>query len=318
MVKGSNYLESLASLESLFFDKTGTLTEGVFEVTALHPNDITDEQLLHLASHVERFSTHPIAQSLREAYEKEADDCSITDVTEKSGYGVSAIINGHNIAVGNTKFMDSLGAKWNACSKVGTIVHVAIDGAYAGHIVISDCIKSDTKEALEQFKQAGVKHLVMLTGDRREVAEKIADDLGITDYQTELLPTDKVNELEKYLAKKSQRTTVGFVGDGINDAPVLARADVGIAMGALGSDVAIEAADVVVMNDQLSKIAKAIKIARKTICVAHENIIFSIGIKVLVLLLASLGMANMWLAIFADVGVAILATLNAMRTMTLT
>lgn len=318
LVKGSNYLESLASLESLLFDKTGTLTEGVFEVTALHPNDITDEQLLHLASHVERFSTHPIAQSLREAYEKEADDCSITDVTEKSGYGVSAIINGHNVAVGNTKFMDSLGAKWKACSKVGTIVHVAIDGAYAGHIVISDCIKSDTKEALEQFKQAGVKHLVMLTGDRRAVAEKIADELGITDYQAELLPTDKVDELEKYLAKKSPRTTVGFVGDGINDAPVLARADVGVAMGGLGSDVAIEAADVVVMNDQLSKIAKAIKIARKTIRIAHENIIFSIGIKVLVLLLASFGMANMWLAIFADVGVTILATLNAMRTMTLT
>ena len=186
------------------------MTEGVFEVTALHPNDITDEQLLHLASHVERFSTHPIAQSLREAYEKEADACSITDVTEKSGYGVSAIINGHSVAVGNTKFMDSLGAKWKACSKVGTIVHVAIDGAYAGHIVISDCIKSDTKEALEQFKQAGVKHLVMLTGDRREVAEKIADELGITDYQAELLPTDKVDELEKYLAKKSPRTTVAL------------------------------------------------------------------------------------------------------------
>lgn len=317
LVKGSNYLESLASLESLLFDKTGTLTEGVFEVTALHPHDIKKEQLLHLASHVERFSTHPIAQSLREAYEKEADDCSITEVIEKSGYGVSASINGHNVSVGNTKFMDSLGVNWKPCDTVGTIVHVAIDEKYAGHIVISDCIKPDTKDALEQFKKAGVKHLVMLTGDRREVAEKIADELNITDYQAELLPTGKVDELEKYLAKKSPRATVGFVGDGINDAPVLARADVGIAMGGLGSDVAIEAADVVVMNDQLSNIAKAIKLARQTIRIAHQNIVFSIGIKVLVLLLASFGLANMWLAIFADVGVTILATLNAMRTMTL-
>ena len=318
LIKGSNYLESLASLETLLFDKTGTLTEGVFEVTALHSDDIKKEHLLHLASHVERFSSHPIAQSLREAYEKEADDCSITDVTEKSGYGISAKVNGHDVAVGNTKFMDSLGAKWKSCHKVGTIVHVAIDGAYAGHIVISDCIKSDTKEALEQLKKAGVKNLVMLTGDRHEVAEKIADDLSMTDYKAELLPADKGSELEGYLAKKSPRATVGFVGDGINDAPVLARADVGIAMGGLGSDVAIEAADVVVMNDRLSKIAQAIKIARQTITIARENIIFSIGIKVLVLILASLGLANMWLAIFADVGVTVLATLNAMRTMKLT
>jgi Cd2+/Zn2+-exporting ATPase len=318
LIKGSNYLESLASLETLLFDKTGTLTEGVFEVTALHSDDIKKEHLLHLASHVERFSSHPIAQSLREAYEKEADDCSITDVTEKSGYGISAKVNGHDVAVGNTKFMDSLGAKWKPCHKVGTIVHVAIDGAYAGHIVISDCIKSDTKEALEQLKKAGVKNLVMLTGDRHEVAEKIADDLSMTDYKAELLPVDKVSELEGYLSKKSPRAAVGFVGDGINDAPVLARADIGIAMGGLGSDVAIEAADVVVMNDHLSKIAQAIKIARQTITIARENIIFSIGIKVLVLILASLGLANMWLAIFADVGVTVLATLNAMRTMKLT
>ena len=318
LIKGSNYLESLASLETLLFDKTGTLTEGVFEVTALHSDDIKKEHLLHLASHVERFSSHPIAQSLREAYEKEADDCSITDVTEKSGYGISAKVNGHDVAVGNTKFMDSLGAKWKPCHKVGTIVHVAIDGAYAGHIVISDCIKSDTKEALEQLKKTGVKNLVMLTGDRHEVAEKIADDLSMTDYKAELLPVDKVTELEGYLSKKSPRATVGFVGDGINDAPVLARADIGIAMGGLGSDVAIEAADVVVMNDHLSKIEQAIKIARQTITIARENIIFSIGIKVLVLILASLGLANMWLAIFADVGVTVLATLNAMRTMKLT
>lgn len=318
LIKGSNYLESLASLETLLFDKTGTLTEGVFEVTALHSDDIKKEHLLHLASHAERFSSHPLAQSLREAYEKEADDCSITDVTEKSGYGISAKVNGHDVAVGNTKFMDSLGAKWKPCHEAGTIVHVAIDGAYAGHIVISDCVKSDTKEALEQLRKAGVRNLVMLTGDRHEVAEKIAGDLSMTDYKAELLPADKVSELEGYLAKKSPRAIVGFVGDGINDAPVLARADVGIAMGGLGSDVAIEAADIVVMNDHLSKIAQAIKIARQTITIARENIIFSIGIKVLVLILASLGLANMWLAIFADVGVTVLATLNAMRTMKLT
>ncbi|SNU09595.1 Cd2+/Zn2+-exporting ATPase [Streptococcus equinus] len=318
LIKGSNYLESLANLETLLLDKTGTLTEGVFEVTALHPNDIKEEHLLHLASHVERFSSHPIAQSLREAYEKEADDCSITDVVEKSGYGITAKVNGHDVAVGNTKFMDSLGADWKTCHKVGTIVHVAIDGKYAGHIVISDCIKSDTKEALEQLRKAGVKNLVMLTGDRHEVAEKVAGELSMTDYKAELLPADKVTELENYLAQKHPRSTVGFVGDGINDAPVLARADVGIAMGGLGSDVAIEAADVVVMNDRLSKIAQAIKIARKTITIARENIVFSIGIKVLVLILASLGLANMWLAIFADVGVTVLATLNAMRTMKLT
>ncbi|MCO4468632.1 heavy metal-transporting E1-E2 ATPase [Streptococcus infantarius subsp. infantarius] len=318
LIKGSNYLESLASLETLLFDKTGTLTEGVFEVTALHSDDIKKEHLLHLASHAERFSSHPLAQSLREAYEKEADDCSITDVTEKSGYGISAKVNGHDVAVGNTKFMDSLGAKWKPCYEAGTIVHVAIDGTYAGHIVISDCVKSDTKEALEQLRKAGVKNLVMLTGDRHEVAEKIAGDLSMTDYKAELLPADKVSELEGNLAKKSPRAIVGFVGDGINDAPVLARADVGIAMGGLGSDVAIEAADIVVMNDRLSKIAQAIKIARQTITIARENIIFSIGIKVLVLILASLGLANMWLAIFADVGVTVLATLNAMRTMKLT
>ncbi|WP_423218311.1 heavy metal translocating P-type ATPase [Streptococcus equinus] len=318
LIKGSNYLESLANLETLLLDKTGTLTEGVFEVTALHPNDIKKEHLLHLASHVERFSSHPIAQSLREAYEKEADDCSITDVVEKSGYGITAKVNGHDVAVGNTKFMDSLGADWKTCHKVGTIIHVAIDGKYAGHIVISDCIKSDTKEALEQLRKAGVKNLVMLTGDRHEVAEKVAGELSMTDYKAELLPADKVTELENYLAQKNLRATVGFVGDGINDAPVLARADVGIAMGGLGSDVAIEAADVVVMNDRLSKIAQAIKIARRTITIARENIVFSIGIKVLVLILASLGLANMWLAIFADVGVTVLATLNAMRTMKLT
>lgn len=318
LIKGSNYLETLASLDTLVFDKTGTLTEGVFEVTALHPKDIKEEELLHLASHVERFSNHPIAQSLRSAYQKEADDCRITDITEKSGYGVSANINGHTVAVGNTKFMDSLGAKWKTCSKVGTVVHVAIDGQYAGHIVISDCIKPDTKSALEQLQSLGIKRLVMLTGDRKEVAEKVAAELGITDYQAELLPTDKVTGLETYLNTAQKRATVGFVGDGINDAPVLARADVGIAMGGLGSDVAIESADVVIMDDKLSKLVKVIAIARRTRRVAHENIVFSIGVKLAVLLLAGFGLANMWLAIFADVGVTVLATLNAMRTMTVT
>lgn len=318
LIKGSNYLETLASLDTLVFDKTGTLTEGVFEVTALHPKDIKEEELLHLASHVERFSNHPIAQSLRSAYQKEADDCRITDITEKSGYGVSANINGHIVAVGNTKFMDSLGAKWKTCSKVGTVVHVAIDGQYAGHIVISDCIKPDTKSALEQLQSLGIKRLVMLTGDRKEVAEKVAAELGITDYQAELLPTDKVTGLETYLNTAQKRATVGFVGDGINDAPVLARADVGIAMGGLGSDVAIESADVVIMDDKLSKLVKVIAIARRTRRVAHENIVFSIGVKLAVLLLTGFGLANMWLAIFADVGVTVLATLNAMRTMTVT
>lgn len=318
LIKGSNYLETLASLDTLVFDKTGTLTEGVFEVTALHPKDIKEEELLHLASHVERFSNHPIAQSLRSAYQKEADDCRITDITEKSGYGVSANINGHIVAVGNTKFMDSLGAKWKTCSKVGTVVHVAIDGQYAGHIVISDCIKPDTKSALEQLQSLGIKRLVMLTGDRKEVAEKVAAELGITDYQAELLPTDKVTGLETYLNTAQKRATVGFVGDGINDAPVLARADVGIAMGGLGSDVAIESADVVIMDDKLSKLVKVIAIARRTRRVAHENIVFSISVKLAVLLLTGFGLANMWLAIFADVGVTVLATLNAMRTMTVT
>lgn len=318
LIKGSNYLETLASLDTLVFDKTGTLTEGVFEVTALHPKDIKEEELLHLASHVERFSNHPIAQSLRSAYQKEADDCRITDITEKSGYGVSANINGHIVAVGNTKFMDSLGAKWKTCSKVGTVVHVAIDGQYAGHIVISDCIKPDTKSALEQLQSLGIKRLVMLTGDRKEVAEKVAAELGITDYQAELLPTDKVTGLETYLNTAQKRATVGFVGDGINDSPVLARADVGIAMGGLGSDVAIESADVVIMDDKLSKLVKVIAIARRTRRVAHENIVFSIGVKLAVLLLTGFGLANMWLAIFADVGVTVLATLNAMRTMTVT
>ena len=318
LVKGSNYLENLASLETLIFDKTGTLTEGIFEVTALHSKTIEKDRLLHLASHVERFSSHPIAQSLRLAYQKEEDDCLITEVAEISGSGITARVNGHRVAVGNSKFMDDLGAEWEPCKKFGTIVHVAIDSTYAGHIVISDRIKKDTQQALRLFQKEGIKNLVMLTGDHEKVAKKIADELTITDYKADLLPADKVAELENYLAHKSFKRTVGFVGDGINDAPVLARSDVGIAMGGLGSDAAIEAADVVVMTDQLTKIAQAIAIAKKTISIAHENAIFSIMVKVLVLVLASFGIANMWLAIFADVGVTILAVLNAMRTLKLT
>lgn len=315
LVKGSNYLESLAHLETLVFDKTGTLTEGIFQVTALHTSQIDEESLLHLASHVERFSSHPIARSLLTAYQKEADDCLISDVVEKAGQGISATVNGKTVSVGNRQFMEQLGARWKACHQVGTIVHVAIDGIYAGHIVISDCIKEDTKEALIQLRQQGVKHLVMLTGDHIEVAQTVADELDLTDYKAELLPADKVSEVEYYLQHKSPKRTVGFVGDGINDAPVLARADVGIAMGGLGSDAAIEAADVVVMDDQLTKIAKAMTVAKKTLHIARENAIFSIAVKVLVLVLASFGLANMWLAIFADVGVTVLAVLNAMRTL---
>lgn len=315
LVKGSNHLENLAHLETLVFDKTGTLTEGVFQVTALHPNGIEEERLLHLASHVERFSSHPIAQSLRAAYKKEADDCLVSDVKELSGYGISATVNGQNVAVGNGKYMDELGVDWRNCHYVGTIVHVALDGVYAGHIVISDRIKSDTKSGLQEIRKRGVKNCIMLTGDHEKVAQSVAEELNLTSFEAELLPADKVKRLEKLMESKSHKKTIGFVGDGINDAPVLARADIGIAMGGLGSDAAIEAADVVVMNDEIGKIAQAITIARKTIRIAHENAIFSISVKVLVLLLASLGIANMWLAIFADVGVTVLAVLNAMRTL---
>lgn len=315
LLKGANHLESLASLETLLFDKTGTLTKGVFEVTALHSTDIPKEQLLHLASHVESFSKHPIAKSLQKAYQKESDNCSITNVTEIAGYGVNAIINGHKVAVGNTKLMESLGVICQSCSHTGTIVHVAIDEKYAGHIVISDVIKSHAKQSLAKLKEVGIKHLVMLTGDRLDIATKTADKLDIEEFHANLLPSDKVSELEKHLAQKKANTTVGFVGDGINDAPVLAKADLGIAMGGMGSDLAIEMADVVIMDDQLSKIADAIKIAHRTLFITHENIIVSIGIKLLVLVLASLGLATMWLGIFADVGTTVLVTLNAMRTL---
>ena len=309
LIKGSNLMDKLAQLQTVVFDKTGTLTEGVFEVTAVHPEVIDQHELLHLAAHVERHSTHPIAMALRNAYPDEQDSCSITDVQETAGHGVTATVNGKKVAVGNSKLMDSLGAAWRPCHHSGTIIHVAIDGEYAGHIVISDRIKADAAEAIQALKAAGVAKTVMLTGDQESVAAAVASTLQVDEFHAQLLPADKVAEVEKLL----QEGTLAFVGDGINDAPVLTRADVGIAMGALGSDAAIEAADVVLMDDKPSKIAAAVQIARRTLRIARENIALAIGIKVLVLLLAVLGLATMWMAVFADVGVTVLAVLNAMR-----
>lgn len=317
LVKGSNYLDALSKLDTAVFDKTGTLTRGVFQVSLLHPHDISENELLHLAAHVERYSNHPIAVSLRQAYAHEADDCSVEQVEEVAGQGVKALVNGKQVCVGNSKMMDAVGAKWHECSQQaqGTVIHVAIDGEYAGHIVISDQLKSDAKTAISGLKAAGVHRTVMLTGDHHAVAEYVAHEVGLDEFHTDLLPQDKVAQVERLLAEKPQGKTLAFVGDGINDAPVLARADVGIAMGALGSDAAIEAADVVLMDDQPSKIATAIRIAKKTIRIANENVRFSIGIKVLVLVLATFGIANMWLAVLADVGVTVLAVLNSMRTL---
>ncbi len=309
LIKGSNLMDKLAQLQTVVFDKTGTLTEGVFEVTAVHPEVIDQHELLHLAAHVERHSTHPIAMALRNAYPDEQDSCSITDVQETAGHGVTATVNGKKVAVGNSKLMDRLGAAWHPCHHSGTIIHVAIDGEYAGHIVISDRIKADAAEAIQALKAAGVAKTVMLTGDQESVAAAVASTLQVDEFHAQLLPADKVAEVEKLL----QEGTLAFVGDGINDAPVLTRADVGIAMGALGSDAAIEAADVVLMDDKPSKIAAAVQIARRTLRIARENIALAIGIKVLVLLLAVLGLATMWMAVFADVGVTVLAVLNAMR-----
>ena len=309
LIKGSNKMDKLAQLKTVVFDKTGTLTEGVFEVTAVHPEVIDQHELLHLAAHVERHSTHPIAMALRNAYPDEQDSCSITDVQETAGHGVTATVNGKKVAVGNSKLMDRLGAAWHPCHHSGTIIHVAIDGEYAGHIVISDRIKADAAEAIQALKAAGVAKTVMLTGDQESVAAAVASTLQVDEFHAQLLPADKVAEVEKLL----QEGTLAFVGDGINDAPVLTRADVGIAMGALGSDAAIEAADVVLMDDKPSKIAAAVQIARRTLRIASENIWLAIGIKVLVLLLAVLGLATMWMAVFADVGVTVLAVLNAMR-----
>ena len=313
LVKGSNYLEALSKLDTVVFDKTGTLTEGVFEVTAVHPEIIEERELLHLAAHVERFSTHPIAASLRQAYPEEADDCTVEDVEEISGKGVRARINGRTVCVGNSSMMDLVGAKWHPCEKTGTIVHVAMDGEYMGHIVISDRIKADSAEAIRALKAAGITRTVMLTGDQNAVGQAVAAELGVDQWYAGLLPADKVTKVEELLAERGRGRTLAFVGDGINDAPVLARADVGIAMGALGSDAAIEAADVVLMDDKPSKVALAVKIARRTLRIARENTWFAIGVKLLVLLLAACGIATMWMAVFADVGVTVLAVLNAMR-----
>ncbi|MGP1526355.1 MAG: heavy metal translocating P-type ATPase [Bacteroidales bacterium] len=313
LVKGANYLELLAKIDTVVLDKTGTLTEGVFDVTAVHPEEITEKQLLHLAAHVERFSTHPIALSLKEAYPDESDGCEVAQVEEFAGLGVKAKVNGDEVLVGNSRFMEERGVDWRPCEKTGTLVHVARNGEYLGHIVISDKVKKDAFAAISDLRSEGVRRLVMLTGDKEEVAAAVAGEVGIEEYHSGLFPTDKVEEVEKMLLRKPENKALVFVGDGINDAPVLARADVGIAMGGLGSDAAIEAADVVIMNDRPSNIAKSIRIARKTLKVATENIVFAIGIKVLVLILASLGFATMWMAVFADVGVTVLATLNAMR-----
>ncbi len=309
LVKGSNLLDKLSQVKTVVFDKTGTLTEGVFEVTAVHPEVIDQNELLHLAAHVERHSTHPIAMALRNAYPNEADDCQVEGIEETAGHGIIATVNGKKVAVGNSKLMEKVGAQWRPCEQSGTIIHIAIDGEYAGHIVISDRIKADAAEGIQALKAAGVNKTVMLTGDQESVAAAVAQTLQVDEYHAQLLPADKVKEVEKLLAQG----TLAFVGDGINDAPVLTRSDIGIAMGALGSDAAIEAADVVLMDDKPSKIATAVRIARRTIRIAKENIGLAIGIKVLVLVLAVLGLATMWMAVFADVGVTVLAVLNAMR-----
>lgn len=317
LIKGGNYMDALAKLSTVVFDKTGTLTRGTFDVEAIHPEKLSEHELLHLAAHVERYSTHPIALALRMAYANEKDNCTVEDIQETAGQGITATVNNQKVSVGNSRLMATLGITIPTCkrctSHTGTIVHVAIDGEYAGHIVISDQLKADAVKAIESLKQLGVSKTVMLSGDKREVVEQVAEQTKVTEYYAELLPTDKVKHVERLIAEKNAGETIAFVGDGINDAPVLARADVGIAMGALGSDAAIEAADVVLMDDKPSKIALAIELSCRTIFIAKENAWFAIGIKVAVLLLATFGMASIGLAVFADVGVMVLAVLNAMR-----
>ena len=318
LVKGSNYLEALTRLGTVVFDKTGTLTEGVFEVTAVHPEIIKENELLHLTAHVERHSTHPVAEALRKAYPEEADDCSVDDIREFAGKGVQATVNGRRVSAGNEKMMEEVGIKVHGCDRcggAGTIVHVAIDSEYVGHILISDRVKSSSSEAVAMLKAVGVEKTVMLTGDSAKVAESVAKTVGVDGYEAGLLPADKISKLETLIDSTEKKKTVAFIGDGINDAPVLARADVGIAMGALGSDAAIEAADVVLMDDDPRKVATAIRIARKTVGISKQNICFAIAVKVAVLLLAAFGLAPMWLAVFADVGVTVIAVLNAMRTL---
>ena len=315
LVKGSNYLETLAQTKYVVFDKTGTMTQGVFEVSGIHHNEMPDEKLLEYAALAECYSSHPISKSLQKAYGKPIDRNRVTDIEEISGNGVIAKVDGISVAAGNTKLMNRLGIAYQDCHHVGTVVHMAIDGKYAGHILISDIIKPHAKEAIAELKKAGISKTVMLTGDSKRVADQVAEELGIQEVYSELLPADKVSRVEELLNQKSEKAKLAFVGDGINDAPVLSRADIGIAMGALGSDAAIEAADIVLMDDDPLKISKAIKIARKCIRIVYENIYFAIGIKILCLILGALGIANMWVAIFADVGVMILAVLNAIRTL---
>ena len=312
LVKGSNYLEALAQTRTVVFDKTGTLTKGVFEVTAVHPESLDERGLLHLAAHVERYSTHPVGNSLRRAYPDEADDCSVEDVQEVAGQGVRARVNGRTVCVGNPTMMESVGAAWHPCDRHGTIIHVAIDGEYAGHVVIADVVKPHAREAVAELRRAGVKRTVMLTGDDQGTADLVARELGLDEAWGGLLPADKVARVEA-LIEEGRDGKLAFVGDGINDAPVLARADVGIAMGAMGSDAAIEAADVVLMDDDPLKIAKAIRISRRCLGIVRQNIAFAIGVKLLCLALGALGYANLWFAVFADVGVMVLAVLNAMR-----
>lgn len=316
LIKGSGYMDTLANLGTVVFDKTGTLTHGEFAVEAVHPSDFDEHELLHLAAHVEHFTTHPIGAALRNAFPSEATDgCKIEDVEEIAGRGIRAKISGRTVCVGNGKMMEDIGLEAHNCHLAGTIIHVAVDGKYAGHIVINDKIKEDSAEAISSLKRLGVEKTVMLTGDREAVGKDVAERLGLDEYHAELLPADKVARVERLIREKTEGKSLAFVGDGINDAPVLKRADVGIAMGALGSDAAIEAADVVLMDDKPSKISTAIGIARRTIHIARENVMFAIGVKVAVLLLATVGLGNMWMAVFADVGVTVLAVLNAMRTL---
>ena len=315
LIKGSNYLEALSKTDCIVFDKTGTLTQGAFEVTAIHHNEIPQEKLLEYSALAESASSHPISKSLQRAYGKELDLNRVTDIEEISGNGVVAKVDGIVVAVGNNKLMSKLGIKYTDCHKTGTIIHIATNGNYAGHIVISDVIKPTSKRAVESLKNAGVKNIVMLTGDAAPVAKQVADELKIDSVYSELLPADKVSKVEELITAKRQKSTVAFVGDGINDAPVLARADIGIAMGGIGSDAAIEAADVVLMDDDPVKITKAVKISRKCIGIVYQNIVFAIAIKVLALILVAIGAANMWFAVFADVGVAVIAILNAIRAM---
>lgn len=315
LVKGSNYLETLSKVKTVVFDKTGTLTKGVFQVTAVYPQEMSEKELLHLAAHVERYSTHPIAASLRAAYPNESDSCRVEAAEEIAGEGIRAHVNGNVVCVGNSKMMEAVGAEWYDCHRhaAGTVIHVSINGKYAGHVIISDVVKETSKAAIAALKSVGVARTVMLTGDAKEVADAVAKELGIDQVRSELLPADKVQNVEELLLENKGNGNLAFVGDGINDAPVLTRADIGIAMGAMGSDAAIEAADVVLMDDDPMKISQAIRISRKCLAIVNQNTWFSIGIKLVVLLLGAVGIANMWFAIFADVGVMILAVLNAMR-----